>query len=163
MWPRRRAGGRADSETYLGLRGLALDLTWEALGGDRRGEVVALLMETGYPEAVATLVGVADGSTSLYFSNGGGMIGGGEHEDVAAATRRWLEAAPAFLEQLEPVADVPLPETGQTQFVVVGDGRTLVGGASEELLASERHPLSPLFYAGQDVITQLRLVDERRG
>jgi len=29
-------------------------------------------METGYTQAVATLVGVVDGSVSLYFSNGGG-------------------------------------------------------------------------------------------
>jgi hypothetical protein len=39
--------------------------------------ILALLMETGYPEAVATLVAVADGTSSLYFSNGGGFIGVG--------------------------------------------------------------------------------------
>ena len=37
-------------------------------------EPVAILMETGYPEAVATLIAVADGTTSMYFSNGGGVI-----------------------------------------------------------------------------------------
>jgi hypothetical protein len=151
---------RKVDRTYLGLRDLALGLTWEKLGEEQRGEVVALLMETGYLEAVATLVGVADGSTSLYFSNGGGIIGGGQHEQVAAVTRRWLEVASSDLEQLTPVDEVPLPETGETQFVAVTGAGRLIGGASEELLASERHPLSPLFYAGQDVITQVRLVED---
>jgi len=44
-----------------------------------------VVMETGYPEAVASLVVVADGTTSLYFSNGGGIIGAGEHSSVRTA------------------------------------------------------------------------------
>ncbi len=47
-------------------------------------------METGYREAVATLVGVVDGTSSLYFSNGGGFIGAGSHAAVAEANRTFV-------------------------------------------------------------------------
>lgn len=39
-------------------------------------------METGYEEAVFSLRCITEGSISIYFSNGGGMIGIGEHEDA---------------------------------------------------------------------------------
>ena len=65
------------AEIYLDLRGRALALTRELLDPETasEGRVLALLMETGYPEAIATLVGLGDGTTSMYFSNGGGTIG----------------------------------------------------------------------------------------
>jgi hypothetical protein len=39
--------------------------------GPGHERVWAVLVETGYPQAVASLITVADGTTSLYFSNGG--------------------------------------------------------------------------------------------
>ena len=114
-------------------------------------------METGYPEAVATLVAVADGTTSLYFSNGGGVIGAGEHAAVAEAGRRWLETGGEFLDRLSPVTDPALPAESETQFVAVTPGGLRWELAREDDLGEGEHPLSPLFYAGQDVITQIRL------
>lgn len=147
------------AETYLGLRQQVLTLTpgqlGEAVSVDE--PLLALLMETGYPEAVATLVAVADGSASLYFSNGGGIIGAGTHPSVAEASSRWLEVAREALEQLPSITDPSPPDEGLTQFV----GVTRVGlrgtVAPEVDLGGRKHPLSPLYYAGQDVITQIRL------
>jgi hypothetical protein len=122
--------------------------------------VLAVVMETGYPEAVATLVGLADGSTSLYFSNGGGTIGGGEHPQVAAATRRLVEVAASTLERLSPATEFPLPADGVTQLTAVTPNGRLSATASEDELGSGGHELSELFHAAQDVIAQLRLIDE---
>ena len=69
-------------------------------------------METGYEEAVATLVAVADGTTSLYFSNGGGVIGAGTHAAVAEASRALLETGRDALPALAPMEDPPLPDVG---------------------------------------------------
>src|SRR5262249_10888815 len=109
-------------------------------------------------EAVATLVAVADGTTSLYFSTGGGVIGAGEHEAVADPSRRWLLAAQEFLPTLSPTLEPPLPEPGLTRFVAVTPGGLLDAGAPEAELGGGEPPLSPLFYAGHDVITQIRLL-----
>ena len=153
------------ADVYLGLRGQALALTRELLDPETAsdGPVLALLLETGYPEAVATLVGLADGTTSMYFSNGGGMIGAGQHPDVAAATQRWLELAEQALDDLpETTGEVEPPDEGTTQLVAVTESGLRAARAPEEDLGGGGHSLSPLFYAGHDVITAIRVVDEGR-
>ena len=148
------------AEVYAGLRRQVIDLQAEQLGDQfAQAPILALLMETGYDQAVATLVAVADGTTSLYFSTGGGIIGAGAHEAVVQASRRWLEAGATFLEQLDPVADPPLPAVGQTQFVAVTHDGPRTAVAPEEDLSREHHELSPLFYAAQDVIAEVRLIE----
>ena len=156
---RRKKHRQPDAEVYSELRKQVLQLTPTKLGDEVDGPIVALLMETGYPEAVATLVAVADGTTSLYFSNGGGVIGAGEHAAVSEANRRWLEVANSVLPQLSEVTDPSPPAEGQTQFVAVTREGLRGAGAAEEELGEGQHALSPLFYAGQDVITQIRLVE----
>jgi len=146
------------ADVYEGLRQQALHLTLDQLGDAFAGApILALLMETGYAEAVATLVGVVDGASSLYFSNGGGFIGAGTHAAVAEANRRWLESGLTFLPELSVISDPPLPASGMTQFVAVTPEGLRGASASEDDLGNGRHRLSPFFYAGQDVITQIRL------
>jgi hypothetical protein len=56
----------------------------------------------------------------------------------------------------------PLPDRGRTIFYVRTEAGVLTGGATEAELGQRRHPLSELFFAGQDVITQCRLVSEKK-
>jgi hypothetical protein len=158
LFGRKRGADRPQADVYEGMRHQVLRLTPDQLGDAFAGApILALLMETGYPEAVATLVGVADGTSSLYFSNGGGFIGAGTHAAVAEANRRWLESGLTFLHELSVVADPPLPGEGMTQFVAVTPGGLRSAVAPEDDLGEGRHELSPFFYAAQDVITQIRL------
>jgi len=147
------------AEVYVGLRQQLLRLMPDQLddGAFADAPILALLMETGYPEAVATLVAVVDGTSSLYFSNGGGFIGAGTHAAVAEASGRWLETGREFLPELSVITDPPLPTEGMTQFVAVTPEGLRGVVAVEEELGEGQHGLSPLFYAGQDVITQIRL------
>jgi hypothetical protein len=155
---RRKPEREPVAEVYSELRQQVLNLTPGQLGEELADEpVLALMMETGYPEAVATLVGVADGTTSLYFSNGGGFIGAGTHASVAEASRRWHELGRSVLLQLAVIEDAPLPGEGMTQFVAVTADGLRGTVAPEEELGEDRHELSPFFYAAQDVITQIRL------
>ena len=114
-------------------------------------------METVHPQAVVTLVGVVDGTTSLYFSNGGGILGAGTKPPVADATARWLEAGSGVLPQLPEITDPPLPTEGMTQFVLVTPTGLRGAVAREAELGERRHELSGFFFAAQDVITQIRL------
>ena len=148
------------AEVYVGLRQQVLRLTPDQLDPAlAHVPILALVMETGYSEAVATLVAVADGTSSLYFSNGGGVIGAGTHAAVAEASRRWLETGEQFLPQLSVTTDPSLPTEGLTQFVAVTRDGLRGTVAPEEDLGEDRHRLSPLFYAAQDVITQIRLAE----
>lgn len=86
------ASGDADyapADVYSGLRCQVLALKPNDHGLSDR-QPFAVLMETGYEEAVATLAVIADGTTSLYFSNGGGVIGAGQHAAVRKASSDFL-------------------------------------------------------------------------
>jgi hypothetical protein len=135
------------ADVYLRLREQMLTVGADTLAEPAAGRILALLMETADEEAVVTLVGLADGTTSLYFSNGGGMIG----------------AAEGFLESFTAAPDDPgLPRDGEAQCVAVTeDGRSTLRAAENDL-EEGRHPAAPLFYAAHDVITEMRLVEEGR-
>lgn len=70
--------------------------------------------------------------------------------------------AQVFVGQTEPTATFDLPQPGRVRFqlLTVGGGRTAEAGEDE--LGFGRHPLSPLFHAGQDVITEIRLLSEQQ-
>ncbi len=150
----------APAEIYTELRSQALGATAEALGV--REQTFCVIMETGYPEAVVTLVAICDGTASLYFSTGGGMIGLGGHEGPAVAARSLVSFADYNLEQLEPAADTPLPRPGYTRFFVLTQRGTLTAEAKEEDLGENRHVLSPLFYSAHELISEMREVDEAK-
>ncbi len=75
------------------LRNQLLTSPPEALGFSKAGsdsEVWGILMETGYPEALATLVSLRDGTASLYLGHGGNnMPDQHEEHDVVSIPCRW--------------------------------------------------------------------------
>lgn len=115
-----------------------------------------VLLEMGFAEAVVTLVALADGTTSLYFSTGGGIIGGGTHTAVAQASQALVAAAEGFLDELAPAAAFPLPGVGRVRFTVLTFSGARTAEAAEKELAAGRQPLAPLYEAGQEVLTQVR-------
>lgn len=150
------AKGTAELRARL-LRGTASDFSIQPLAG-----VWGVLMETGYPGAAATLVALGDGTASLYFSSGGGVIGGGPHPPINAAARRLVEIAARHVSKLSPTREFPLPATGDVRFYVLTTNGVFQGGAREEILGAGAHSFSEMFFAGHDVITGLRKVTEER-
>ena len=124
-------------------------------------EVFGVVMETGYPEAIVTLVSFADGTASLYFGNGGGVVGSGQHAGPAAASRSLVLLAARSKQGLVAATSTPLPRVGCTHYVLTQRG-AVTTEAKEEDLGEHRHALSPLFYAAQDVITEIRKVEEAK-
>ena len=136
------------------LRVTAGDL--ELFPTDARPHIWGAIMELGYPTGNATLVSFAEGTTSLYFSNGGGVIGAGEHEAVREAAERFLDMFEAHRAQLRPVEATPGPRIGRVRFYARTFEETLGAEALEDELALEGHPLAPVFQAGHAVITAIR-------
>ena len=121
-----------------------------------RPHVWGVLMETGYETAAASLVAFADGTTSLYFSNGGGVIGAGEHAAVRQASEGLLSAAESDVGTFVPVSDTTLPAIGRVRFLVRTFNGTVGAEAAEADLAGGAHPLSGVFFAAHRVITAIR-------
>lgn len=122
--------------------------------------VFAVIMETGYPNGSFTLSTIADGSTSLYFSSGGGVIGAGEHQAVRDASGQMLSGAQQFYGLAEKVSAYPYPEPGQVIFYFMTFDGVHSYAALEEDLGRQRDELSSLFFAGHAVIAEIRKLQE---
>ncbi len=156
----RREEGKA---LFDDLRNKALRLTRAELGlpaGRVPTEPFGVLMEMGYENGSATVVALGEGSASIYLSTGGGSIGGGGHDPVRKAALAMVATAARFQTQTVPTKEYPPPEDGQVVFYLLTDEGVFTAGAPEMDLGEERHPLSPLFFAGQEVITRYRLVEQ---
>jgi hypothetical protein len=147
-------------EVYDGLRSMALGIDPATItipdGVPWTGAAMAA-MEMGTADAVATIVAIADGSVSMYLSSGGGVIGAGEHAAVRAAADRFRSVAADSRGLLQRTEDFPPPETGQVRFHVRTSDGSYSGGTAQAALGAGRHPLLPLFAAGQDLLTEIRL------
>ena len=117
-------------------------------------------MDMAFPGGVASLVSLEDGSTSLYTSTGGGVIGGGAHPRVVEATHAFLDAVAVYAPQFSPTDSDDLPEPEHIRFHALAfDGRR-GADALESDLQSRTHELWPLYYSGHQVITALRIATE---
>src|SRR5262245_979165 len=148
---------------YSGLRHQALSVSRIESGIDERPSTApawGLLMESGYDDATMTLFALADGTTSIYFSNGGGVIGGHGHETVRNANTQLLKQANQDLRLFELRDLFPIPANDHTLFYILTDSGVLSAGGNTDDLGYGRHALSTLFHAAHEVITQLRLISE---
>jgi hypothetical protein len=121
-------------------------------------EPFGVLMETGYDSGVATVVAFGDGSASIYLSTGGGYIGGASQQALRTAAQTLVTAANQFQPQATLTTTFPLPQPGETRFYLLSDAGVFTGATAEQELGEQRHPWSSLFYAGQAIVTQYRLL-----
>ena len=145
------------------LRNQLLTSPPETLGFSKAGsdsEVWGILMETGYPEALATLVSLRDGNASLYLGHGGGVIGGGGHENVRRAAIGLVKESAKYLTNMKSTTSFPYPAVGRVKFYVLTFNGVVTAEAGKNELGEGKHGLSPLFYAGHEVITQLSQISE---
>jgi len=145
------------------LRSMVLNLNPADIGINTENfphPVYAVVMETGFPEGSFTLSALADGSTSLYYNNGGGIIGGGEHDNVREATGYFLSGAQHFYKEGQKVTSFPRPKAGNVIFYFISFDGVYSYVAVEDDLGNERDKLSNLFFAAHNVITELRTIEE---
>jgi hypothetical protein len=152
-------------QIYLQLRNRILTLKPSEVGlypSKAAPHVWGVLMDTGYTVGSATLVSLADGTTSLYYSTGGGMLGSGEYSPVSKASMEFVAQAENHLHHAVLSNEFPLPEVGQVRFSILTYTGILVCDAPEITLASGEHLLSPLFQKAQATIEQLRYLAEKK-
>ncbi len=157
---RRRARGR---EVYLGLRAQALAMRPQDLGLTTASNPAApygILLESSSAQGGFTLVCFATGDASLYFTHGGGILGGAGHEPVRRAARAFVAASEPFLGLMQRTQTFPLPGPGRTRFFVLTPTGVFTAEASTEDLGKGRDRLSEVFHHGNAVLAALRQLDE---
>lgn len=159
------ATGPAAKHTYTDLRNRALQSTRTTLNLPPTADSTqawGVLMDWGIPQGTATVVALADGSASVYLSSGGGFIGGEGHETIRKAAQRMVSVAREVQAQMKATTTYPLPKEGEVVFYSLTDNGVFTAHAAEEDLKSGQGSLSKLANAGQDVISQYRLIQNNK-
>jgi len=146
------------AKAYLDLRKVVLRRTAADFGLHPTAalpNVWGALVEVGFDTGSATLMAAADGSTSLYLSNGGATIGGGAVPEIADATQHLLALVEGWLRSFAPATGFPLPRRGRARFVALTfDGARTAEAGLEELSRGD-HPLTPIFRASEIVLSAM--------
>jgi hypothetical protein len=123
-------------------------------------EPFAVIMDMAYPNAFVSLMSASSGDASIYISTGGGVIGGIGQAKVKQAAAAFVREAGKYAGRMSVATEYPYPPTSSVRFYLRTPEAVLMAEATEAALGSGKDPLSPLFFAAQNVITQLRLTVE---
>ena len=152
------------SEVIEELRNQVFSLDPAEIGISRENfghPVWGMVMETGFDDGSFSLVTLADGTTSLYLSTGGGTIGAGEHQSVRNAVGHYLTGAQYFFDQTTATEKFPRPSPGRVIFYFLGFDGVSVYESEEQKLGVGQDALSNLFYAAHEVIAEIRKIEEQ--
>ena len=108
-----------NAEIFQAIRNKLLSLDPQAvdiIATPEHPHVWGVMMEFIVAGSVVTLAGLVDGTTSLYFSSGGGILGSGNHPKVGTAARELVRKAESALECFQPVREYPFPDEGFIRF-----------------------------------------------
>lgn len=155
---KRRSPGAAQSpdDVYQGLRSLALSSVDNGLRppSAEHPDVSGLVVDVPAQGGFATIVALTDDTTSMYTSTGGGIIGAGQHANVAAATRHLLSVVQAHLDSFVQADDGALPGTGSVRFhVLTPSGCRWVDVPEDSFWGRVSHSLMPVIGSTQALIT----------
>jgi hypothetical protein len=153
-----------DPKVYAEMRDLALGGSRAKFGlgpGLKPTQPFAVLMDWRLRAGSATVVAIVDGTASVYLSNGGGFIGGGQsHESIRQAAKRTVEAADEVQDLMHSTTTYPMAATGEVNFYVLTDVGIFTAIVSEKDLRDHRSPFSKLGDSAQDIVTQYGLIQE---
>ena len=156
---------KSPADKMAALRRQALSSSPEKLGLIPTQEfprVYGVLIEFPVAEVTVTIVSFCDGSASLYSTSSFGVIGGGSHDAVAAAAVRLVAAADPFFDEASPTTTYPYPAMGKVRFYFVSFEGVRVAEADFAAVEADQSPYSKLFWVGQEVMAQLRLIVQGR-
>ena len=144
---------------YEGLRSNALAITSRDLAqiSSDHPRVLGAVIDIPSSGGFASVVALADGTTSMYTSSGGGTIGAGYHEAVANKTHVLLTTVDRFLEMFPADDRLDLPSADVVQITVItGAGRRRASVPAAAFWGQEPSTVVDLIAAIQDVISAIR-------
>jgi hypothetical protein len=144
---------------YNDLRNLAFSATEEQIGVQLPSEqtkIYGVVMDWDLGEGTATLVAFVSGDASLYLSSGGGVIGGGGHENVKQSVSAFIGKAEKYLDKTTRTETTPLPELDGVKFYFLTNKGKFVGQERIQNFENNSSDWLDLFEEGNKVITEIR-------
>jgi len=158
------AQARPPKQVYRGLRDAALSTPRSKIGLPPAATPITpwgVVMDWGVSNGIATVVAFSDGSASIYFSGGGGHIGGQSKEAINKAAKQAVFLAAPCQPDARPTTTFPLPHGKQAIFYLLTDQGVFTASGEEQELVNGTKPLSNLAKAMQEIITQYRLSEAK--
>lgn len=150
---------------FEGLRNIAFTATPERLGLSLPADktiVFGVIIDWEISDATATIVSYQTGDASLYLSSGGGIIGGGHHENVNTAAKKFVSLGQAFLDKATKDPPIFLPETDQVKFYLLTNKGIYGGQDTIDHLEKNNSAWQALFDEGNKVLTELRMIADKK-
>ena len=122
--------------------------------------VWGFMMEMVISQTWINLVCIADGTVSIYIGTGGGIIGAGEHDSVRSAARECLKKSEEVLEHLKKFDPAHIQNEKYIKFHVFTYDGIRSDTVETNEINSEKHYLSELHDYAQNVITEVKSVEE---
>ncbi|AWA31097.1 hypothetical protein HYN48_13925 [Flavobacterium magnum] len=145
--------------TFPELRQLAFSVTPEKLGltlPNDQVSVYGVIMDWEMDGAIATTISYVTGDASLYLSSGGGVIGGGQHENVNIASKQFTNLAKTFLDQATKTTQTSLPGKNEVQFFLLTNKGMYVGKDIMPNFENNSSKWMKLFEEGNKLLSELR-------
>jgi hypothetical protein len=150
---------------FDGLRNMAFTATPEQLGLSLPTDktiVYGIIMDWGMNGAVATTISYQTGDASLYLSSGGGVIGGGQHQNVNNAAKQFVNLAQTYLDKAVKTEKTDLPSADEIRFYLLTTKGVFVGKEQMNHFENKTSEWLELFEEGNKVLTELRLTTENK-
>lgn len=111
---------------------------------------------------IATLVCFMDGTTSLYFENGGGIIGIGQRcDEVAEESRSFLQNSPQVLGSMELTNNTAMPSKNHHSIYMLTSKGIYKSQLDPERIDSANEEMQLLFSMYQQLLSTVRESTEK--
>jgi hypothetical protein len=114
------------------------------------------VIEIGTKDRVILVFGMRDGTASVYWSSGGGLVGGRDNPYISSAAKALVAAAGDIVGVVPLVDQNPLPQPGRVRISILTSDGIRAGEDDEASLMAGRGVLYPLFLRGNDITTGYR-------
>jgi hypothetical protein len=153
----------SQNNAFMDLRAQALSFTSEQFEIDdstSKPIVYGVIMDWNLGKGTATFVAFISGDASMYTSSGGGLIGGGGHENVRKATIALVEKGQNIFTKARKSDDISLPAENSVKFYFLTTNGRFIAEEHLQNFDNESSKWLDLFKDVNTLITELRRVSE---
>lgn len=123
--------------------------------------VYGIVMDWDVRNGTASIIAFMTGDASIYFSSGGGIIGGGAHEDVKIIAMGFVDEAQQMLSKTKKVEQTPLPDKDRVVFYLLTNEGIFSAQDELENLRNQTSIWLGLFLTANEVINEHRATNEK--
>ncbi len=154
-----KPNNKPEDNPFEELRNLALTTTPEQLElklPKDKTIVYAVVMDWHLGEGIATIPIFQTGDASMYLSSGGGIIGGGTHENVKKAAVAFIDKAQIYLDKATKTDTSSPAGANSVKFYFLTNKGKFVAEEKMENFENNSSKWLELFEEANKVITELR-------